>query len=55
MLKPEAKLNPKLFDKDVEMKPTRSGYGYGDGDGDGDGDGLLKAGEENPKVVALHD
>lgn len=43
MINPEAKLNPKIFDKDVEQKPTRSGYG----------DGLVLAGEENPNVVAL--
>jgi transketolase len=43
MLNPEAKLNPKLFDKDVEMKPTRAGYG----------DGLLQAGRENTNVLAL--
>lgn len=39
----EAKLNPKLFDKDVEMKPIRDGYG----------DGLLIAGEANKDVVVL--
>lgn len=43
MLNPEAKLNPKLFDKDIEMKPTRDGYG----------EGLVLAGEGNPNVVAL--
>ena len=43
MLNPELKLNPKVFDADVEQKPTRDGYGTG----------LLKAGEENPQVVAL--
>jgi transketolase len=43
MLNPEAKLNPKLFDKDVEQKPTRDGYG----------DGLVIAGEKNKNVVAL--
>lgn len=36
-------LNPKLFDKDVEMVPSRNGYG----------EGLVIAGEENPEVVAL--
>jgi transketolase len=40
---PEVKLNPKIFDKDVEQKPTRNGYG----------DGLVAAGEANPNVVAL--
>ncbi len=43
MLNPEAKLNPKLFDADVERKPTRDGYG----------DGLLAAGESNWNIVAL--
>lgn len=37
------KLNPKLFDKDVEQEPTRFGYGRG----------LVLAGRENPNVVAL--
>jgi len=43
MINPEAKLNPKLFDPDVEQAPIRKGYG----------DGLLQAGIENPNVVAL--
>src|SRR3989344_4011059 len=43
MLNPEAKLNPKLFDQDLEQKPTRDGYG----------DGLLIVGGENPNVVVL--
>ncbi|KKU94122.1 MAG: hypothetical protein UY26_C0003G0273 [Candidatus Jorgensenbacteria bacterium GW2011_GWA1_48_13] len=43
MVNPEAKLNPKIFDKDVEMKPTRDGYG----------DGLVLAADHNPNVVAL--
>ena len=43
MLNPDLKLNPKLFDPDVEVKPTRHGYG----------DGLLELGEKNPNVVAL--
>jgi len=43
MLNPEAKLNPKLFDEDVVMKPTRDGYG----------EGLVLAGDDNPNVVAL--
>src|SRR3989344_2201462 len=38
-----AKLNQKLFDVDVEQKPTRDGYG----------DGLVVAGEANPDVVVL--
>lgn len=36
-------LNPKLFDADVEQRPTRDGYG----------DGLVIAGEHDPNVVAL--
>jgi transketolase len=43
MLNPELKLNPKLFNPDVEQIPIRKGFG----------EGLLKAGEENPQVVAL--
>ncbi len=43
MLNPELNLSPKLFDADVEQKPTRDGYGAG----------LLAAGEENQDVVAL--
>ena len=43
MLNPEAKLNPKLFDADVEQKPTRDGYGTG----------LVLAGEADRNVVAL--
>jgi len=43
MINPEAKLNPKLFDKDIEQKPTRDGYG----------EGLVLAGKENPNVVVL--
>jgi transketolase len=43
MINPEAKLNPKLFDNDIEKKPTRDGYG----------EGLVLAGKENPDVVAL--
>lgn len=37
------KLNPKLFDKDVEQAPIRKGFG----------EGLLQAGEEDHRVVAL--
>ncbi len=37
------KLNPKLFDKDVEKIPTRQGYG----------EGLVAAGESDEKVVVL--
>lgn len=43
MLNPNLKLNPKIFDEDVEIKPTRAGYG----------DGLVLLGEQNPNVVAL--
>lgn len=43
MLNPKLKLNPKFFDKDVEMKPTRAGFG----------EGLLALGEINESVVAL--
>lgn len=43
MLNPDLKLNPKLFDQDVEVKPTRHGYG----------DGLVVLGEQNKDVVAL--
>ncbi len=43
MLNPNLKLNPKLFDQDVEVKPTRSGYG----------DGLVKLGDTNPNVVVF--
>ncbi|MEK7465471.1 MAG: transketolase C-terminal domain-containing protein [Patescibacteria group bacterium] len=43
MLNPTAKLNPKLFDSDVEQKPIRDGYGMG----------LVKAAEHNPNIVAL--
>lgn len=43
MLNPAAKLNPKLFDADVEQKPTRDGFG----------EGLVAAGERDKNVVAL--
>ncbi len=43
MLDPKLHLNPNLFDSDVELKPTRSGYG----------DGLVLAGNVNKNVVAL--
>ncbi len=43
MLNPDLKLNPKLFDTDVEQKPTRAGFG----------DGLVTLGDTNPNVVAL--
>jgi transketolase len=43
MLNPDAKLNPRMFDADVERKPTRDGFG----------EGLVAAGEGNSNVVAL--
>ena len=43
MLNSNLKLNPKLFDKDVEMSATRSGYGTG----------LVELGEQDPNVVVL--
>ena len=43
MLNPELKLNPKIFDEDVEQKPIRDGYG----------DALVELGEKNPNVVVL--
>lgn len=43
MLNPELKLNPKIFDQDVEQIPTRKGFG----------EGLLIAGESDERVVGL--
>lgn len=43
MLNKEAKLNIKIFDKEIDLRPIRDGYG----------DGLLIAGAENPNVVVL--
>ncbi|MFZ2072342.1 MAG: transketolase C-terminal domain-containing protein [Minisyncoccia bacterium] len=43
MLNPELKLNPKIFNNDVEQVPIRKGFGQG----------LLLAGEQNKNVVAL--
>lgn len=43
MLNPDLKLNPKLFDEDVEQKPTRNGYGKA----------LLKLAEKNPNVIVI--
>lgn len=43
MLNPLAKLNPKLFDTDVDQKPTRDGFGIG----------LVQAADENSNVVGL--
>jgi transketolase len=43
MLNPKLKLNPKIFNDDVEQVSTRKGFG----------EGLLLAGEENENVVGL--
>jgi transketolase len=43
MISPSQKLNPKVFDKDVEQVPIRKGFGTG----------LLSAGEKNKQVVGL--
>jgi transketolase len=43
MLNPNLKLNSKLFDADVEHKPTRAGFG----------EGLLQLGIDNPNIVGL--
>jgi len=43
MLNPKLKLNPKIFNNDVEQIPIRKGFG----------EGLLLAGEQNENVVAL--
>src|SRR3989344_3763273 len=43
MLNSEAKLNPKVFDLDVEQVPIRKGFG----------EGLLAAGEIDERVVGL--
>jgi transketolase len=43
MLNPELKLNPKIFESDVEQKPIRDGYG----------EALIELGEKNPNVVVL--
>ncbi len=43
MIDPAAKLNPHVFDQDVEQKPTRDGYGTG----------LVLAGDRDPNIVAL--
>ena len=43
MLNQSQKLNPKLFDKDVEQVPIRKGFGQG----------LLEAGDKNSQVVGL--
>ncbi|HEU0080416.1 MAG TPA: transketolase C-terminal domain-containing protein [Candidatus Paceibacterota bacterium] len=43
MIVPSQKLNPKLFDKDIEEVPIRKGFGQG----------LLAAGERDQRVVGL--
>lgn len=43
MINTEAHLSKKIFSKDIEQIPTRNGYG----------DGLVLAGENDPRVVAL--
>src|SRR3989344_4748552 len=43
MLNPQAKLNSKLFDSDIEQVPIRKGFG----------EGLLAAGEADEHVVGL--
>lgn len=43
MINANQKLNPKLFDKDVEQVPIRKGFG----------EGLLEAGEKNSSIVGL--
>lgn len=43
MINPLQKLNPKIFDKDVEMIPIRKGFG----------EGLLEAGGKDKNVVGL--
>jgi len=43
MIKKEAKLNPKIFETEVEKKPIRDGFGSG----------VVKAGEKNKNVVVL--
>ena len=43
MINPQQKLNPHLFDKDVELLPIRKGFG----------EGLLKAAEADKRIVGL--
>ena len=43
MINTNQKLNPKLFQKDVEQVPIRKGFG----------EGFLQAGEKNPDIVGL--
>ena len=43
MIQQNQKLNPKLFEKDIEQAPTREGFGVG----------LVLAGKSDKNVVAL--
>src|SRR5579872_3672340 len=43
MFNPTVKLNPNIFNEDVEMKPTRDGFGTG----------IVELGEKNSNVVVL--
>lgn len=43
MLNPKLKLNPKIFNADVEQAPSRKGFG----------EGLREAGEQDPNIVGL--
>lgn len=43
MINPDAKLNPKVFDADIERAPTRDGFGKG----------VVEAGEKDERVVVL--
>lgn len=43
MLNPELKLNPKIFDPDIEQVPIRQGFG----------EGLLEAGEKDMRVIGV--
>lgn len=43
MLNPHLNLNPKIFDQDIEQKPTRDGFG----------EALVELAEKNPNVVGL--
>lgn len=43
MINSNSKLNPKLFDADIEQEPTRFGFGRG----------LVQAGKDDPNIVAL--
>ena len=43
MINPKAKLNPSIFEDDIEMVPTRDGFG----------DGAVIAGKEDENVVVL--